>query len=511
MKKNITIKARLGITMGILSALLLAIGSLGLYGLGNANGAFRDTYINRMPAIAYLDQTTVLTMRERANVDRALRMMNSPDVGISISRGHDFRVAADAAWKKFDDLPDLPGEQALQDAAYKKLQDMRVLFDKAFSAVKAKDAATAGATADDIAVATTELFKAFDLVTQCERAGTQQAFDEATATFVMIRYASIAAIIAGLVIASLSWLSLRRAIGGPLDDALEHFEAIAAGDLARRVNITSTDEMGMLMRGLAKMQTSLVSTVRTVRSGSDAIASATQQIAAGNLDLSSRTEEQASALQETAASMDQLTSTVKQNADNASQASKLAENASQIADSGSVVVAQVVSTMKEINDSSSKIADIISIIEGIAFQTNILALNAAVEAARAGEQGRGFAVVAGEVRNLAQRSSAAAKEIKGLIHTSVERVQSGTLLVDNAGRTMTDIIGAVKRVTDIMGEIASASKEQSAGIDQVALAVSQMDQATQQNAALVEEAAAAAHSLEDQADKLKNAVAVFQL
>jgi methyl-accepting chemotaxis protein-1 (serine sensor receptor) len=254
-----------------------------------------------------------------------------------------------------------------------------------------------------------------------------------------------------------------------------------------------------------------VQTVQTVRSGSESIASATKEIAAGNIDLSSRTEEQASALQETASSMDELTGTVKQNADNARQASSLAANASEIANKGSRVVAQVVGTMGEINQSSAKIADIITIIEGIAFQTNILALNAAVEAARAGEEGRGFAVVAGEVRSLAQRSSAAAKEIKGLIDTSVERVQTGTSLVDEAGRTMNEIIGAVQRVTDIMGEIAAASEEQSSGIEQVARAVTQMDEVTQQNAALVEEAAAAAQSLEDQAGKLRQAVAVFQV
>ena len=309
----------------------------------------------------------------------------------------------------------------------------------------------------------------------------------------------------------MSYLTLSRAIARPLDAALGHFDEISAGDLRRPVVITSRDEMGQLLEGIAKMQRSLTETVRTVRSGSESIATATRQIAAGNIDLSSRTEEQASALQETASSMEELTGTVKQNADNARQASSLAANASEIANKGSAVVGQVVGTMGDINQSSAKIADIISIIEGIAFQTNILALNAAVEAARAGEEGRGFAVVAGEVRSLAQRSSAAAKEIKELIDTSVERVQSGSALVDEAGRTMTEIIGAVQRVTDIMGEIAAASEEQSSGIDQVARAVTQMDEVTQQNAALVEEAAAAASSLEDQAGKLRTAVAVFQL
>ncbi len=315
----------------------------------------------------------------------------------------------------------------------------------------------------------------------------------------------------GLLAAFFSYVTLSRAIGRPLADALGHFDAIAAGDLRRPVVIQSHDEMGQLLDGIARMQRSLIETVRSVRGGSESIATATRQIAAGNLDLSSRTEEQASALQETASSMEELTGTVKQNADNARQASSLAANASEIANKGSAVVGQVVGTMGEINQSSARIADIISIIEGIAFQTNILALNAAVEAARAGEEGRGFAVVAGEVRSLAQRSSAAAKEIKELIDTSVERVQSGSALVDQAGRTMTEIIGAVQRVTDIMGEIAAASEEQSSGIDQVARAVTQMDEVTQQNAALVEEAAAAAQSLEDQAGKLRTAVAVFQL
>ena len=327
----------------------------------------------------------------------------------------------------------------------------------------------------------------------------------------MFRIVSLVALLVGVLAAALSYLTLSRAIARPLDEALGHFDAIAAGDLRRPVVVTSRDEMGQLLDGIAKMQRSLTETVRTVRSGSESIATATRQIAAGNIDLSSRTEEQASALQETASSMEELTGTVKQNADNARQASALAANASEIANKGSAVVGQVVGTMGDINQSSAKIADIISIIEGIAFQTNILALNAAVEAARAGEEGRGFAVVAGEVRSLAQRSSAAAKEIKELIDTSVERVQSGSALVDEAGRTMTEIIAAVQRVTDIMGEIAAASEEQSGGIEQVARAVTQMDEVTQQNAALVEEAAAAASSLEDQAGKLRTAVAVFQL
>jgi methyl-accepting chemotaxis protein-1 (serine sensor receptor) len=251
--------------------------------------------------------------------------------------------------------------------------------------------------------------------------------------------------------------------------------------------------------------------VRTVRDGSDAIYTGASEIAMGNNDLSSRTEQQAASLEETAASMEQLTATVKQNAENARQASQLALTASETAQQGGKVVDGVVTTMKEITGSSKKIADIISVIDGIAFQTNILALNAAVEAARAGEQGRGFAVVAGEVRSLAQRSAQAAKEIKGLIEDSVSRVNTGSVLVESAGETMTNIVNAVTRVTDIMGEIASASDEQSRGIDQVGLAVNEMDRVTQQNAALVEESATAAAALEDQASRLKQSVAVFNI
>lgn len=257
------------------------------------------------------------------------------------------------------------------------------------------------------------------------------------------------------------------------------------------------------------MQRSLTDTVTHVREGSDAIYAGTREIAAGNTDLSSRTEQQASALEETAASMEQLTATVKQNADNARRASQLAQSASDTAQHGGKVVDGVVKTMHEIADSSKKIADIISVIDGIAFQTNILALNAAVEAARAGEQGRGFAVVAGEVRNLASRSARAAKEIKALIEDSVSRVDTGSVLVESAGETMNNIVNAVTRVTDIMGEIASASDEQSRGIDQVALAVSEMDRVTQQNASLVQESAAAAAALEEQASRLTQAVSAF--
>ncbi|MBL3963569.1 methyl-accepting chemotaxis protein [Burkholderia orbicola] len=304
--------------------------------------------------------------------------------------------------------------------------------------------------------------------------------------------------------------NVRGSLGGEPDEAAALAARIAQGDLTLPVPVRAGDRTSM-MAAMHDMQARLQATIGGIRQSAEAIASASRQISAGNDDLSQRTEEQAASLEETAASMEQLTATVKQNADNARQASGLANNASDIARTGSDVVNRVIGTMGEIDDSSRKIADIIGVIEGIAFQTNILALNAAVEAARAGEQGRGFAVVAGEVRSLAQRSATAAKEIRELIVDSVERVRNGSTLVGQAGTTMGEILQAVARVTDIMGEIAAASEEQASGITQVGRAVTQMDQVTQQNAALVEEAAAAAASLQEQAVRLRDAVGAFRV
>jgi methyl-accepting chemotaxis protein len=286
---------------------------------------------------------------------------------------------------------------------------------------------------------------------------------------------------------------------------------VADGDLSSRIEVSSKDETGQLLHALKHMNENLVRIVADVRGGTDTIATASAEIAAGNLELSSRTEQQAGSLEETASSMEELTSTVKQNADNAHQANQMAVSASAVAGKGGEVVSRVVETMVSINESSRKIADIISVIDGIAFQTNILALNAAVEAARAGEQGRGFAVVASEVRNLAQRSAAAAKEIKTLISDSVDKVDAGAKLVDQAGATMNDIVTSIQSVTDIMAEILAASQEQSSGIEQVNQAIAQMDQVTQQNASLVEESAAASAAMQDQAAKLAHAVSVFKL
>ncbi|MES2128179.1 MAG: methyl-accepting chemotaxis protein [Pseudomonadota bacterium] len=315
-------------------------------------------------------------------------------------------------------------------------------------------------------------------------------------------------VIGGILSMLTAWI-ITRSIVGPLTHAVKTARTVAEGDLSSTIRVTSSDEVGQLQQALKEMNDSLVRIVSNVRSGTETIARASAEIAAGNQDLSARTEGQASSLEETASSMEELTSTVRQNSDNARQANQLAVTASEVAGKGGAVVDEVVATMDSINASSRKIVDIIAVIDGIAFQTNILALNAAVEAARAGEQGRGFAVVATEVRNLAQRSAAAAKEIKGLIGASVDQVDAGTRLVNDAGKTMREIVDSIARVTDIMGEIAFASHEQLAGIEQVNEAITGMDAATQQNAALVEQAAAAALAMQEQAAQLSQVVSVF--
>jgi len=511
MNKGISIKARIGLTMVFLAALLVGIGAFGLFGMSRSNDAYQETFTNSMPSAVDIGNAELFAARERLALDRAAFMMGTPESAPTLERARTMRATSDKWWQKYMDLPRGPDEDRLAREVIVKREALHQQADAFAAVVAAGEQGKLVDGAKRMQVAYNELAGADDALRKFQFDAAKAGYDDVQASFHQFRMVSIGALVAGALAALLSYMALSRAIARPLSEALVHFDAIAAGDLRRQVAVTSRDEMGQILEGIAKMQRSLIETVRAVRGGSESIATATREIAAGNIDLSSRTEEQASALQQTASSMEELTGTVKQNADNARQASALAANASEIANKGSAVVGQVVGTMGEINQSSAKIADIISIIEGIAFQTNILALNAAVEAARAGEDGRGFAVVAGEVRSLAQRSSAAAKEIKELIDTSVDRVQSGSALVDEAGRTMGEIISAVQRVTDIMGEIAAASEEQSGGIDQVARAVTQMDEVTQQNAALVEEAAAAASSLEDQADKLRQAVAVFQL
>ena len=384
--------------------------------------------------------------------------------------------------------------------AYRKAYDA---FKSSGMDISAGDQAAKGVDRE----AATTLSDLRQILSKAEAQASESA--SANARFSSVLAYTVMSLVALLSMIGAVWLS--RQIVDSLQQAIDLTDKVSHGDLSQSQQNPGADEIGDLIRSLQTMQTRLADVVGRVRQGSEGVATASAEIAQGNQDLSSRTESQASALEQTAASMEQLSATVKQNADSAAQANQLAMNASTVAVQGGEVVSQVVDTMKGINDASRKISDIISVIDGIAFQTNILALNAAVEAARAGEQGRGFAVVASEVRSLAGRSAEAAKEIKSLINASVERVQQGTAQVDQAGSTMTEVVNSIRRVTDIVGEISAASREQSSGVSQVGEAVTQMDQVTQQNAALVEEMAAAASSLKSQALELVQTVAVFNL
>jgi len=508
---HVSIKSRLAMAMALLSVLLLVIGALGIAGMTNANDANRDTYSDKLPSATAIGDAEISLQRERSALFRAALNPAAPDLRGIITHSRDYRTEARAALSSYMKLPRSPEEDQLARDMMERRNAMDAGLDAFGDALLGGD----GSQIMKAALSNNDLYAAYHNASAKLRAyqyaAAKENFDAQEHTFALFRAITIVAMALGLLTATGSFLTLRRAISHPLADALSHFDEIAQGDLTRSIHVKSRDEMGQLLQGIANMQERLLQTVRNVRSGSEAIATATRQMAAGNVDLSARTEEQAASLQETAASMEELTSTVKHNADNAQQASQLAATARHVTVEGNEIVSQVVDTMNGIGDSSGKIAEITSIIEGIAFQTNILALNAAVEAARAGENGRGFAVVAAEVRSLAQRSSSAAKEIKDLIGTSVDRVRVGTELVARAGTTMEQISQSIERVHDIVGEIAAASQEQSRGIEQVNQAVTQMDHVTQQNAALVEQAAAAAASLEEQASHLRAAVVSFKV
>ncbi|SAK79445.1 methyl-accepting chemotaxis sensory transducer [Caballeronia temeraria] len=497
--------------MAFLGLILALSVGFGLYGISAIHASAKDITANSLPAVNALGISSNYIARARLALDRYALDPSDADAPGLPARASGFMRQSDEWYSKYDAIPRGADEDALAKAVVDARADVRQNVEKFSAAIQAGDKETVTRLAyKDLPASYTRSIEAFDKLKafQLTDAARQEAENEARAA--TLRNLGLVALFMGIAAAAVGWLVLRRAIMTPLGEALMHFEHISSGDLTQEVTINKRDEMGQLLAGVAAMKDKLAATVGSVRSSSEAIASASKQIAAGNTDLSSRTEEQAASLQETAASMEELTSTVKQNSENAKQASGLADNANVVANEGSAIVGQVVETMASIEQSSAKIAEIIGIIEGIAFQTNILALNAAVEAARAGDQGRGFAVVASEVRSLAQRSSSAAKEIRELIETSGGRVQAGTELVARAGETMQRVGRAIQRVTDIMGEIASASNEQSRGIEQVNQAISQMDEVTQQNAALVEEAAAAAGSMEDQAKQLTAAVAVFR-
>jgi methyl-accepting chemotaxis protein-1 (serine sensor receptor) len=510
---NLKISTRLIILTGVLSFLLLALGVWGLIGVSQSNAALKTVYEDRTVPMGQLSDVQRNLLRNRLRLDAAL--FNPTPEAIKQAKA-DLAEGAqeiDRLWKAYTATYLTPEEaklaKAFEEARDKYLQGS---LQPAMEALGSGNVEEAKRIASGPIIAQyAPVRKAIEGLLNLQLEVAKQEFDAAVERYNTIRMVSIGVIALSLAFAFFVGWTLVSGIKRSIEQAMQASDAVAQGDLTRDIRGEGKDEMAQLLRSLATMQDGLRKVVSTVRQGSDSVATASAQIAQGNQDLSARTESQASALEETAASMEELGSTVKQNADNARQANQLAQSASTVAVKGGEVVAQVVDTMKGINDSSKKIADIITVIDGIAFQTNILALNAAVEAARAGEQGRGFAVVAGEVRSLAQRSAEAAKEIKQLITDSVGRVEQGSALVDQAGATMQEVVNAIRRVTDIMGEISAASSEQSAGVSQVGEAVTQMDQATQQNAALVEEMAAAASSLRTQAQDLVQTVAVFKV
>lgn len=512
MLRDITVRTELIIVIGLLSVLLVGIGALGLHGIKQSNEGLRTVYQDRtVPAV------DLAAINDIWEIVRKNATASAGTKSVEFAKGKLEETSstikrAEEIWAKFMSTELTPEEEQLAKeklrlhaayvAAVNKIFGMAVSGDFDGAAKNLKE------EAEPLFYRLHETI--YSMITLQGKVAAEE-YSNAVSNYNFIFMFMVVTISAGVLLACVLGYILLRGIVTPLHEAIAIAHAVAAGDLSTKIEPRSTvNGFGRLINALGEMNTNLVKLVSEMRSNASNIATAASEIASGNSDLSHRTEEQASSLEETASSMEELTSTVKQNADNARQANQLAAGASEVAVRGGTVVGQVVQTMNSINESSKKIVDIISVIDGIAFQTNILALNAAVEAARAGEQGRGFAVVATEVRTLAQRSAAAAKEIKELINDSVVKVEDGSRLVDEAGATMDEIVNAVKRVTDIMSEISAASQEQSSGIEQVNQAVTQMDAVTQQNAALVEEATAAAESMQEQAQVLAQAVSVFK-
>jgi len=509
---NLKLGTRLGLAFGLVVLLLIGITGLGIQSLGALHDGTQLIVKNRYPQVVVANDI-VLQISDNAIAMRNILLIDDHDALLKeIQRIEDGEKGINANLITLQQM--LSSDMGRK--SFGEISALRATYEKGQKEFL-KLAAT-GATMDASQLLLTSLrtdqqnyinrvkgfIKGGSIVMAKSSVEASDLYH--SKTVIMLSMAAIAVLLAcGFAF----WIT--RSITRPVNHAVQVAQSVAAGDLSSHVEVSSRDEIGQLLLALRDMNVSLTTIVSEVRTGADTIATASSEIATGNLDLSSRTEQQAGSLEETAATMEQLTSTVRQNADNARQANQLAATASEVATHSGAVVAQVVTTMGSISASSRKIVDIISVIDGIAFQTNILALNAAVEAARAGEQGRGFAVVASEVRSLAQRSAGAAKEIKALIDDSVEKVEIGSKLVAQAGSTMDEVVASVKRVSDIVGEISFASQEQSSGIEQVNQAITHMDEVTQQNAALVEQAAAAAQSLQDQSANLAQVVGVFRL
>lgn len=509
--QDLSVKASLTIALTIMVLMSVAISGLGFYSNQQSAEAL-DTIGNvGFEQTNTINRATLNLVRARALLASYRNAVEAGDTDRAASLQRDIETALSGAQDRFVEFTEIAKTDTGADYAtrigdaYAALRDeIDLQMNEGEDAVRAEDDQRINPLMNDLDNSVRDFIDYAE--TRVDGAIAADADNSQS-----MEILSIALLILAIIVAVLVRMVLVKAVVRPLDEAVEHCEHIAKRDLSHRIAERGKNEIGRLFAAMRDMQSGLVGTVTSVRDASGSIHGGAREIASGNADLSSRTEQQAASLEETASSMEELTSTVKQNADNARQASSLASDASTTAGRGGDVMQEVSTTMQGITESSKQISDIIGMIDSIAFQTNILALNASVEAARAGEQGRGFAVVASEVRNLASRSADAAKEIKGLIHTSTTQIEQGSELVGNAETTMRDVVQAVKRVSDIMDEISAASQEQSDGIEQVSQAVTQMDQVTQQNASLVQEASSASASLEEQAQRLEDVVAVFRL
>jgi methyl-accepting chemotaxis protein len=504
------ISSRLCFLVAFSSLLMLIVGGIGLHGIKQTNEAFLDSYENGTMGVANISEISRLNLRSRLAIESGMLFPEETLKDVAEVESH--IAAVEKLWAEYLTTSLSPQETAI---AEKLSGDLTRFTNEglkpALVALRGNDLVAAKKLVTDrIRPLNAPLRDDIDALIKVQMESAKANYDESVANFESVLLLSVLSIVLGIVFA-VSWGTvLVRSLSRSLLVVSGAAESAAQGDLTQMVVVEGKDEISLVLGAIAEMQSNLIQTVSMVRDGAEGVATASEQIASGNNDLSARTESQASALQQTAASMEQLSATVQQNAENARTANALAMTASTVASQGGAVVAQVVDTMRHINESSRKIEDIIGVIDGIAFQTNILALNAAVEAARAGDHGRGFAVVATEVRSLAGRSAEAAKEIKSLIGASVAQVAQGTALVDRAGATMTEVVNSIERVTALVGEISIASGEQAAGVQQVGEAVMQMDEVTQQNAALVEEMAAAASSLTQQARDLLMSISVFK-